>query len=158
MYLLSVRKPVRKRLPILSAISATRSPQIPLMAMSTLSPGSTVLNTAHSIAACPEPLIAIVMLFSVWKAYWIPFLMSFMICDTKWKLEIISSLICQEWSLLTLRWAVRNYAQAHVLRIHLVFCLKKKITMKKRQRNFWSELFVCQKQLKIKNFNLKKQF
>lgn len=69
-------------LPILSAISATRSPQMPLMATRTLSPGSTVLNTAHSMAACPEPLMAKVMLFCVWKAYWIPFLMSFMICKT----------------------------------------------------------------------------
>lgn len=69
----------RKDAPILSAISATRSPQIPLMATSTFSPGSTVLNTAHSMAAWPEPLMQIVMLFSVWKAYWMPFLMSFMI-------------------------------------------------------------------------------
>lgn len=60
-----VRETVRKDVPILSAISATRSPQIPLTATSTLSPGSTALKTAHSMAACPEPLIAIVMLFSV---------------------------------------------------------------------------------------------
>lgn len=58
-------KNARQDPPLLSAISATRSPQMPLMATSTLSPGSTVLNTAHSIAAWPEPLIEMVMLFCV---------------------------------------------------------------------------------------------
>lgn len=72
------RRP-RRDIPILSAISAARSPQIPLMAIRTLSPGSTVLKMAHSMAVWPEPLTAIVMLFCVWKAYWIPFLMSFII-------------------------------------------------------------------------------
>lgn len=37
-------------LPILSAISAARSPQIPLTAVKTLSPASTALKMAHSIA------------------------------------------------------------------------------------------------------------
>lgn len=71
-------------LPILSAMSAARSPHMPLTADSTLSPGSTVLKMAHSMAVWPVPLTARVMLFWVWNMYWIPLLMSFIIWDVKW--------------------------------------------------------------------------
>lgn len=71
-------------LPILSAISAARSPQMPLTAVSTLSPASTVLKMAHSIAVWPVPLTAKVITFWVWNKYWIPLLMSFIICHAKW--------------------------------------------------------------------------
>lgn len=71
-------------LPILSAISAARSPQMPLTAVSTLSPASTVLKMAHSIAVWPVPLTAKVITFWVWNKYWIPLLMSLIICHAKW--------------------------------------------------------------------------
>lgn len=70
-------------LPILSAISAARSPQIPLTAVRTLSPASTALKMAHSIAVWPVPLTAKVIMFRVWNMYWIPLLMSLIICHSK---------------------------------------------------------------------------
>lgn len=44
--------------PILSAMSAARSPHMPFTAVTTLSPGSTELKMAHSMAVCPVPLTA----------------------------------------------------------------------------------------------------
>lgn len=86
----SVAKEKRKNrkvhhvLPILSAISAARSPQMPLTAVKTLSPASTALKMAHSIAVWPVPLTAKVIVFRVWNKYWIPSLMSFITWHEKW--------------------------------------------------------------------------
>ena len=58
------------------AISEARSPQIPLHAMRIVSPLSHAFVIVHSIAPWPVADNAIVIVFSVWKRYWIPFLIS----------------------------------------------------------------------------------
>lgn len=65
--------------PTLSAMSAARSPQMPLTAIKTLSPASTALKMAHSMAVWPVPLMAKVMWLRVWNMYWMPLLISSMI-------------------------------------------------------------------------------
>lgn len=86
-------KKVHHVLPILSAISAARSPQMPLTAVRTLSPASTALKRAHSIAVWPVPLTAKVIMFRVWNMYWIPLLMSFIIWHAKWT-NVDSKFLC----------------------------------------------------------------
>lgn len=64
-------------------MSVARSPQNPFTAINTLSPGSTKFTKAASMAQCPVPLTASVNGFCVWKAYWIPILISVIICGQK---------------------------------------------------------------------------
>lgn len=71
--------PSAPSLPIRSATSAARCPQMPLTPTRQASPGSRRLSRAVSSAACPEPLTASVRLFLVWNMYWMPCLMSSMI-------------------------------------------------------------------------------
>lgn len=59
-----------------AAISAARSPQMPLMPTRIISPRSSRLTKLASIPAWPVPLMAKVKAFFVWNAYWIPSLTS----------------------------------------------------------------------------------
>ena len=52
------------------------SPQIPLQATNNVSPGSQAFVIKHSIAPCPVAESAIVIVFCVWKRYWMPTLIS----------------------------------------------------------------------------------
>lgn len=71
--------PLPRLLPMRSPMSWARCPQTPLTPTRKESCGSRRLDRAASRAQCPEPLMASVRAFLVWKAYWMPCLISSMI-------------------------------------------------------------------------------
>jgi hypothetical protein len=85
--------------PCLRAISALLTPQMPLLQISTVLPGSSMLFITHSMAACPVAERAKVVVFLVWKMYCTPALMSSMTLQNsgcKWPI------VGKDWALRTL--------------------------------------------------------
>merc|ERR1719182_1296358 len=67
--------------PCLLAMSALLIPQMPLLQIMTVLPGSSMLVITHSMAACPVADRARVIGLLVWKMYWTPALISSMILE-----------------------------------------------------------------------------
>lgn len=67
-------------LPFLVAISRALSSQIPLVAISSVSPGATKFKIMVSMPAFPDALTASTNLLRVWKRYWMPARMSLKTC------------------------------------------------------------------------------
>ena len=68
------------------AMSLALSPQIPLHAISTVSPRSSGFIKVHSIAAWPDAQRAIVKAFRVWNKCWIPtFISSIIVQKSGWR-------------------------------------------------------------------------